>query len=103
MRAARIENGLVADLWEVESLTAFEGVQLVEVPDSVAMGATYNGTTFTNPLPPPDTRTYQEKRKVAYPPMADYLDAVVKADPVATQAYIDACLAVKLQYPKITI
>ena len=53
MRAARIENGLVADLWEVESLTAFEGVLLVEVPDSVVMGATYDGTTFTNPLPAP--------------------------------------------------
>jgi len=52
---------------------------------------------------PPAPLTYQEKRKAAYPPMADYLDAVVKADPVATQAYVDACLAVKLQYPKITI
>jgi len=40
------------------------------------------------------------KRKEAYPPQSDYLDAVVKGDTVAQQAYIDACLAVKAKYPK---
>lgn len=43
---------------------------------------------------------YQSKRAAEYPPMADYLDAVVKGDAVAQQAYIDACLAVKVKYPK---
>ena len=49
MRAARIEDGIVVDLWEVHSLTAFEGMTLIEVADTVSMGASYDGTTFTNP------------------------------------------------------
>tara|TARA_R110002167_G_scaffold31146_1_gene102606 strand:+ start:725 stop:1030 length:306 start_codon:yes stop_codon:yes gene_type:complete len=48
MRAARIEDGIVADLWEVPSLTAFEGITLIEAPDEVGMGASYDGSTFTN-------------------------------------------------------
>jgi len=40
------------------------------------------------------------QRAAAYPPQSDYLDAVVKGDTVAQQAYIDACLAVKAKYPK---
>jgi len=43
---------------------------------------------------------YQSDRAADYPPQADYLDAVVKGDTVAQQAYIDACLAVKAKYPK---
>ncbi len=39
-------------------------------------------------------------RSREYPPMADYLDAVVKNDQVAIQKYIDNCLAVKAKYPK---
>jgi hypothetical protein len=48
------------------------------------------------PLPP----TYQELRASAYPPAADYLDAIVKGDTAQAQAYIDECLAVKAKYPK---
>jgi hypothetical protein len=43
---------------------------------------------------------YQRLRKLEYPPVADYLDAVVKGDLAQQQAYIDACLAVKAKYPK---
>jgi hypothetical protein len=43
---------------------------------------------------------YQRKRAVEYPPMADYLDAVVKGDQAQVDAYIAACLAVKAKYPK---
>jgi len=43
---------------------------------------------------------YQEKRRSEYPPMADYLDAVVKGDDTAKQKYIDDCKAVKDKYPK---
>lgn len=50
---------------------------------------------FRNPVP-----TYQQLRAAEYPPVTDYLDAVVKSDRVALQAYIDACLAVKAKYPK---
>ena len=44
--------------------------------------------------------TYAQKRAAEYPPMTDYMDAVVKGDVVQQQAYIAACLAVKSRYPK---
>jgi hypothetical protein len=47
-----------------------------------------------------DARMYQQLRQREYPPVTDYLDAVVKGDLAQQQAYIDACLAVKAKYPK---
>jgi hypothetical protein len=47
-----------------------------------------------------DATAYIAKRAAEYPPMTDYLDAVVKGDIAQQQAYIDACLAVKAKYPK---
>jgi hypothetical protein len=47
-----------------------------------------------------DANEYQRLRKSEYPPVTDYLDAVVKGDQAQQQAYIDACLAVKAKYPK---
>jgi len=43
---------------------------------------------------------YQRDRAAEYPPMADYLDGIVKGDQAQIQTYIDACLAVKAKYPK---
>lgn len=43
---------------------------------------------------------YQRQRAAEYPPVADYLDGIVKGDQAQVQAYIDACLAVKAKYPK---
>lgn len=43
---------------------------------------------------------YRELRAREYPPMEDYLDAVVKGDQAQINAYIAACLAVKAKYPK---
>lgn len=39
-------------------------------------------------------------RRLEYPPMEDYLDAIVKNDTVALNEYIQKCLAVKNKYPK---
>jgi hypothetical protein len=47
-----------------------------------------------------DSKEYQRLRQKEYPPVTDYLDAVVKGDQAQMQAYIDACLAVKDKYPK---
>lgn len=47
-----------------------------------------------------DPNAYQRKRAAEYPPMADYLDAVVKGDQAQIDAYIAACQAVKAKYPK---
>jgi hypothetical protein len=45
-------------------------------------------------------RVIQDQRAKAYPPMSDYLDAVVKGNAMQQQVYIDACLAVKAKFPK---
>lgn len=47
-----------------------------------------------------DALEYQRLRAPEYPPMADYLDGVVKGDQAQIDAYISACLAVKEKYPK---
>ena len=47
-----------------------------------------------------DALTYAEKRRAEYPPVTDYLDAVVKGDQAGIAAYIAACQAVKAKYPK---
>lgn len=47
-----------------------------------------------------DATEYQRQRAAEYPPVADYLDAVVKGDQAQIDAYIAACLAVKAKYPK---
>jgi hypothetical protein len=43
---------------------------------------------------------YQRQRAAEYPPMSDYLDAVVKGDQAQIDVYVAACLAVKAKYPK---
>lgn len=43
---------------------------------------------------------YQYFRKREYPPIEDYIDAVVKNDQEAIQEYTDKCLAIKAKYPK---
>lgn len=43
---------------------------------------------------------YAILRQSFYPPMAEYLDAVVKGDEEAQKAYIQACLHVKERFPK---
>jgi hypothetical protein len=43
---------------------------------------------------------YQRNRAMEYPPIADYIDGVVKGDQEQIDAYIAACMAVKEKYPK---
>jgi hypothetical protein len=43
---------------------------------------------------------YAINRRMEYPPVADYIDGVVKGDQAQIQDYIDRCLAVKQKYPK---
>lgn len=47
-----------------------------------------------------EKHSYIEKRRFKYPPVTEYLDAIVKGDQEQLQAYIDKCKAIKLQYPK---
>lgn len=46
-------------------------------------------------------KSYVELRQAEYPPFTDYLDGVAKDDAAQIQAYKDACLAVKVKYPKV--
>ena len=55
---------------------------------------------MSNVLAMEAANAYKGKRSAEYPPMTDYLDAVVKGDMAQKQAYIDACLAVKAKWPK---
>lgn len=43
---------------------------------------------------------YRLQREVAYPPIGEYLDGIVKGDQAQIDAYIAACQAVKAKYPK---
>lgn len=43
---------------------------------------------------------YEELRVAEYPPMAEYLDAIVKGDVEAEEEYKRKCLEVKAKYPK---
>jgi hypothetical protein len=52
--------------------------------------------TEPKPLPLPLAMA----RRASYPPIEDYLDAVVKGDQAQIDAYVAACLAVKAKYPK---
>ena len=47
-----------------------------------------------------DAHAYIAKRALEYPPMTDYLDAIVKGDQAQIDKYIADCLAVKEKYPK---
>jgi hypothetical protein len=47
-----------------------------------------------------NSKEYQRQRAVEYPPMADYLDGVVKGDQSQIAKYIADCQAVKAKYPK---
>lgn len=46
------------------------------------------------------TPDYRELRALEYPPLADYIDGIVKGDGAQIQEYINLCLAVKAKYPK---
>lgn len=55
------------------------------------------------PMPDPTIQPpYFILREREYPPMADYLDGVVKGDQAQIDKYIADCLAVKAKYPKPT-
>ena len=67
-------------------------------------GTAPSGVTYTSVKALVDARfsklCYQRFRQAEYPPVEDYLDAVVKDDATAKQAYVDKCKAVKTKYAK---
>ena len=73
--------------------------ECTDINDSEYLAWLAEGNTPSEADPLPEL-TYAQKRQAEYPPMADYLDAIVKGDLAQQQAYIDACLAIKAKYPK---
>ena len=75
MRAAKLTNGIVTDLWEVPSLDCYAsaGITLIEAPDFVGMGATYDGTTFVNLPPLPPTQVEINAKAQAYLASTDWM------------------------------
>ncbi len=47
-----------------------------------------------------DPEAYKYARAAEYPPIADYIDGVVKGDQAQIDKYIADCLSVKAKYPK---
>lgn len=74
---------------ELEPFTSFDGYDFTYCQQ---WGLTINNAVVD--------RVIQDQRAKSYPPVADYLDGMVKGDQAQVQAYIDACLAVKDKYPK---
>ena len=69
--------------------------ELVEISGSnkaELIASQENATTTSN--------HYAIKRAAEYPPIADYLDGIVKGDQAQIDKYIADCLAVKAKYPK---
>lgn len=97
MRAHVIENGVVVNTIQVDSLDFMPG--LVEATEG-GIGWGYIEGAFVPPYADPVEIDYRMQRAAEYPPVTDYLDGIVKGDAEQVQAYIDACLAVKTKYPK---
>jgi hypothetical protein len=70
-------------------------VTLTDAEIAAATAATAESNSVAN-----TAARIQRQRAAAYPPATDYLDAWVKGDAVALEAYRAACMAVKVKYPK---
>lgn len=49
MKAARIDNGVVADLWEVPALDCYDGVDLIEATAECGIGWVFEAGQFSAP------------------------------------------------------
>jgi len=111
MRAAVIENGLVFTIVDVPSLDVFgESVKLVEAPEWVVSGATWDGEVFTNPSPPPPTAEQIvaqytaaiQKRLDDFARTRDY-DGILSAASYATSAVPSSKLKVNTRSRRVTL
>jgi hypothetical protein len=100
------ESGLVTNVVEYKEDDELElqtrtDLKKLEVGSSVGIGWTVNSDgTFTEPQL---NLTYRELRRPEYPPLEDLADAIYwneSGDPSLLSAYVDACEAVKVKYPK---
>lgn len=96
MKYAIIENNAVVNIAVADAALADNWI----ASEVAAIGDLYEDGRFSKPAIVIDPLAYQKQRASEYPPIADYIDGIIKGDTEQVQAYIDACLAVKAKYPK---
>ena len=76
--------------------------QIAVIRDDIAYDADGNEVAYDKDAVQAyvDAHAYIAKRAAEYPPVTDYLDAIVKGDQAQIDKYIADCLAVKAKYPK---
>jgi hypothetical protein len=85
----------------VDSPTINPELERVHIGTPVNVGGSWLTNWVVTALTPEEKLARVQKNRAAeYPPMADYLDGIVKSNQAQVQTYIDACLAVKAKYPK---
>lgn len=98
MKFAIIEKGLVVNIAVSDEPFGDNWIE----SETAKIGDTYLDGIFTDTVQVIDPLAYKWQRAMEYPPMADYLDGIVKGDNEQIQVYINACLSVKEKYPKPT-
>jgi hypothetical protein len=83
MTRTRIENGIEIALTQAEEI-ARDAEEQFWADKQVELAKT----------------KYQRDRATEYPPMADYLDGIVKGDQAQIDKYIADCLEIKQKHPK---
>ena len=76
--------------------------QIAVIRDDIAYDADGNEVAYDKDAVQAyvDAHAYIAKRASEYPPVTDYLDAIVKGDQAQIDKYIADCLAVKARHPK---
>lgn len=104
MTYARVQDGIVRELFPEKPDFVPEIMAMIfQCPPETVEGWTYDGHTFST-APASVPLSYAVRRRSAYPPIGDQLDAlwhamdtgvIPKIEPMYT-----ACRTVKLTYPK---
>ena len=102
---AIVESGTVTNIVEWDGTTSHpDSSKWILADDNAYVGGTYDGTNFSAPTPPADTRTYAEKRAVAYPADSDFKEAwtekEIGGDSTKWDAYVIAYNKVRTDNPK---
>ena len=102
---AIVESGTVTNVIEWDGSASHpDSSKWILADDNAYVGGTYDGTNFSAPTPPADTRTYAQKRAAEYPSVADFMEAYTEkeigGDSTKWDAYKTAYNKVRSDNPK---
>lgn len=107
MKYAVVKDNEVTNIVEWDGKSDFNpDGELIAATEDTKIGGSWDGNVFTfvTPEPPPDTRTYDEKRKAEYPSIDELTvalwEAVVEERLASAQALEAERQEVKAKYPK---